>query len=113
MTILGIAIIFIMAVCALAFRANKRFAMERRLPMQWWLTGEVTWSAPRRLALSFIPILATIVLTIFVIMSFTQQPRSGQEHFVLPSFIGLGATFVSIQLFHFWLIDRTLRRDSR
>jgi hypothetical protein len=35
------------------------------------------------LALSFIPILATIVLTIFVIMSFTQQPRSGQEHFVL------------------------------
>jgi S-formylglutathione hydrolase FrmB len=112
-TVSGIAILFLLIVSALAFRANKRFAMERRLPMQWWLTGEVTWSAPRWVALSFIPILTAIMLAIFVVMSFTHQPRSGQEHLVVPSFIALGATFVSIQLLHFWLIEKTLRRNNR
>ena len=110
MGVLGVAVIFGLILCALAYQANARFRNENRLPMQWWLTGEVTWSAPRYLALAFIPALAIGALSIFVVISFTLKPRVGQEAIVLPSLIGLGLTFIAIQLAHFWLIAKTLRR---
>ncbi len=68
----------------MSFLANERFQDQIRLPMQWFLSGEVTWTAPRRLALAFIPALAipiiwaTVALTIFV------PPRPGQEGFEIP-----------------------------
>jgi heme/copper-type cytochrome/quinol oxidase subunit 2 len=112
MAMLSIAVIFGLILCALAYQANARFRSEDRLPMQWWVTGEVTWSAPRRLALTFIPALAVAVLSIFAIMSLTMKPRAGQEALVVPSLIGLGVTFIAIQLAHFWLIAKTLRRPA-
>ena len=110
MGVLIVAVILSLILCALAYRADARFRIEDRLPMQWWLTGEVTWSAPRRLALAFIPALAIAALSIFAFMSFTIKPRAGQEALVLPSLIGLGFTFIAIQLAHLWLITKTLRR---
>ena len=110
MGMLVVAVILGLILCTLAYRADARFRTEDRLPMQWWLTGEVTWSAPRRLALAFIPALAIASLSIFAVMSFTMKPRAGQEALVLPSLIGLGLTFIAIQLAHFWLITKTLRR---
>lgn len=112
MVTLGIAVIFSLTLCLLAYKANARFRNERRLPMQWWLTGEVTWSAPRRLALAFIPILGIGALIAFVIMSAALRPRAGQEVAVLPTLIGVGMVFIAVQLAHFWLIARTLRRNS-
>ncbi len=112
MGMLIVAVIFSLTLCAFAYQANARFSSEDRLPMQWWLTGEITWSAPRWLALTFIPALAIGVLSIFVIMSFTLAPRSGQETLVLPSLIGLGVIFIAIQVVHFWLIARNLRRHA-
>jgi len=112
MATLGVAVIFTLVLCTLAYRANARFRDEDRLPMQWWLTGEVTWSAPRPLALAFIPALAIVVLAVFVVLSLTTKPRAGQEMLVFPSLIGLGATFIAVQLLHFWLIARSLRRDA-
>lgn len=112
MTMLVAAMIFALILCWMAFQANMRFQNESRLPMQWWLTGEVTWSAPRRLALAFIPALATGVFTIYIIMSLTVEPRVGQEVLVLPTLVGLGAMFIAVQLAHFWLITKTLRRND-
>ena len=111
MSIVIVAVIVGMLLGVLAYRADMRFRNEDRLPMQWWLNGEVTWSAPRRLALAFIPALAVAVLGILVLTSLTLQPRAGQESQMLPVFIGLGA-FVGVQLVHLWLIDRTLRRNA-
>jgi len=69
----------------LALHANARFSGERRLPMQWWLNGEVTWYAPRRIALAFIPTLAIIVFALYVALSLTTKPRAGDEKLVIPA----------------------------
>lgn len=112
MAMFGIALLFGMILCGLAIRANSRFRREDRLPMQWWLPGDVTWSAPRVLALGFIPALAIGVLTINAALAANLQPRPGQEGMVLPGLIGTGVLFVVIQRLHFWLIERTLGRGD-
>ena len=50
------------ALSALGVWANGRFASLDRLPMQWSLSGEVNWSAPRVAALAFVPVLAALLL---------------------------------------------------
>ena len=112
MATVGIAFFFGLILCGLSFRANSRFRDEDRLPMQWWLTGEVTWSAPRVVALAFVPALAIIVLTLNAGLALNLRPRPGQEGMVLPAFIGTGILFIAIQLFHFWMIEKTLRRNG-
>ena len=109
----GLALLFLPVLGWFALRANARFVDQDRLPMQWWFTGEVTWSAPRPLALLFIPMLAVVVLGMQVVLALTMAPRPGQENLVLPILMGTGAVFVAIQLLHIRLIDWTLRRDDR
>lgn len=113
MAIVSIAVLFGLALCGLAWRANARFRLEDRLPMQWWFDGSVTWSAPRPVALTFIPGLALFVLSSFVFLSLNVQARPGQEGMVLPTLLGVGVVFVVIQFVHFWLIEKTLRRSGR
>ncbi len=105
-----VATTFVLVSCVLAYRANERFRCEEHLPMQWSFTGAVTWSAPRRIALSVMPALAVVTLGGMAVMSLTVPPRAGQEGDVLPVSIGAGALLVAIQLLHFGLIARTLRR---
>ena len=112
MAMFGIALFFGLLLCRLAIRANSRLRREDRLPMQWWLTGDVTWSAPRVLALAFIPALAIGVLAINAALAMNLQPRPGQEGMVLPGLIGTGLLFLVVQRLHFWLIEKTLRRDD-
>jgi hypothetical protein len=96
----------------LALQANTRLRSEVRLPMQWWLDGEVTWSAPRHIALAFIPALALVTFASLIFISFSIQPRPGQEGMVLPAFGGIGILFVAVQLLHLWLIHKTLHRNG-
>ena len=77
-----------------------------------WLTGDVTWSAPRVLALAFIPALAIGVLAINAALAMNLQPRPGQEGMVQPGLIGTGLLFLMVQRLHFWLIEKTLRRGD-
>jgi len=109
---LGTAFLFGMILCGLALRANSRFRYEDRLPMQWWLTGEVTRTAPRVVALAFVPALAIVILTINAALALNLQPRPGQEGLVLPATIATGIIFIRVQLFHFWLIENTLHRNG-
>ena len=95
-----------------AILANMRFRHELRLPIQWWLDGKVTWSAPRAVALAFIPVLATGVLGVVAVLSQTLPLRSGQEALVWPVMLGSGALSVAIQLLHNSLIVRTLRHSD-
>jgi hypothetical protein len=111
MGMLIVSTVFVVTLTALAYRANTRFRSESRIPMQWGITGAVNWSAPRAIALAFMPILATGVLGFQVVMSMNVAPRAGQEGLVFPVLVGTGVTLIAIQLFHFWLIERTLRRN--
>lgn len=110
MDMLFVSTFFVAVLIVLAHRANARFRSEKYLPMQWGINGAVNWSAPRHVALAFLPILATGVLGFQVFMSLNVSARSGQEGLPFPVLVGTGATFVAVQLLHFWLIGRTLRR---
>ena len=92
----------------LALHANARFSGERRLPMQWWLNGEVTWYASRRIALAFIPTLAIIVFG----FTLTTSPRAGDEQLVIPAMLFMGFLFLGIQWLHLYLVRKTLDRNS-
>ena len=112
MIILSIATVFGLMACGLALQANARFKGEHRLPMQWWLNGEVTWTAPRKFALAFLPALTIGVLGFFVFLANAAKPRAGQEWLLVPSLIFLGGMFLAIQLLHYWLISRSLRKPK-
>jgi len=109
---LSAAFVFILTHTGLALWANHRFQDEERLPMSWWLTGEVTWSAPRPLALAFMPALAVATFVTLALLATKVPPRAGQEDMVLPVFVGLGTMFVAVQVFQLWLITKTRSRNG-
>ena len=111
MSILIVSAVFVLVICVLAYRADMQFQNEAHLPMQWGFTGEVNWSAPRRLALAFMPMLAVALLGFFTFMSMEVPPRAGQEGLVFPVLVVMGAALVAAQLLHFWLVERTIRRN--
>jgi len=104
-----VSMFFVLVITLLAYRANTHFQNETHLPMQWGLSGKVNWSAPRHLALGFMPVLAVALLGFVTFMAMNVPPRAGQEHQVLPVSVIMGAGLVAVQLFHFWLVERTLR----
>jgi hypothetical protein len=110
MIVLCLTAMFTVALTGLSVWANARFRHHSRLPMQWSLTGTVNWTAPRPLALSLIPALATGILATITLLTLHVEPRAGQEEMVLPVTILVGASFVAAHLFHFWLIEKTLNR---
>jgi hypothetical protein len=98
---------------AMSVRADKRFRNEARLPMQWSLTGDENWTAPRQVALAFTPAIAAILLvatTILVMVS--GEPRMGQKGLGPPVVLLVGLAFVGVHALHLWLIGQHLRKGS-
>lgn len=112
MTTALIGIAFALVLCGIALRANASFRDEDRLPMQWGLDGEVTWSAPRRIALAFIPAFSILTLLGLTVLLSSARPRPGQEGLVIPSLIAVGMIFLGAQLFHLWMVAKTVRRNG-
>ena len=98
------------ALTAMSMNANRRYATQPRLPMQWGLDGSVNWTARRQLALAFTPVLAAICLVTVAAAAAFIKPRPGQEDLVLPVVI-LCAVFLGAHALHLWLIQRALRRQ--
>ena len=98
----------VLVLIAMSRRADRRFRRVDRLPMQWLLSGEVTWTAPRRIALSLIPGLAATILTAMAVMMRLTKPRPGQEGYEIPILLIMAALWVAIHAFHIWMIGRTL-----
>lgn len=101
-----IACVTMAALVWLSLRADRRLQHVERLPMQWSLNGQPTWSAPRRLALSFTPVLATVVLIAAVISVATLEPHPGQDGLEIPVVLFLAASLLATHVFHLWMIDR-------
>ena len=112
MTLMLIAVIFGLISSGVEIRANARFQQEDRLPMQWWVDGSVTWSAPRQVALSFIPILATVTLCGLASLLSHTNPRPGQEHLAIPSLFVVALIFLGVQIFHLWMVGKTIGRNK-
>src|SRR3546814_13146988 len=99
----------------LSVRANTRFRKEQKLPMQWMisrsqpLSSTVIRSAPRVIALGFVPFLGITVLSLFAIGATTLTPRPGQEGMLLPSLIFIG----SIQIGRASCRERVCQRVDR
>jgi len=106
----AVALIAVALLTAMSLRANRRFAMEPRLPMQWGLDGSVNWTAPRRVALAFTPVLAAVCFVAIVALTAFLKPRAGQEHLVLPVNLFVALAWVGAHAFHLWLIQRTVQR---
>ncbi|WHO40478.1 hypothetical protein PMI04_007745 [Sphingobium sp. AP49] len=98
------------AMIALSVRANRRFRTIDRLPMQWTLTGAVSWRAPRAVALAFTPVLGTFVIMLTGAMPLWVPPRAGQEGLVIPVLMAMAAGFVAIHALHIWMIGRWSKR---
>ena len=108
----ALTVLAIVTLTSMSLMANARFKSERRLPMQWSLTGSVNWTAPRPLALAFTPALAALCLSATAALATFVQPRSGQDGLVSPSLVAVALTFVAAHALHLWLIGRTLRRKA-
>jgi hypothetical protein len=106
--VLVIVLIAIGSLVTMSLRANARYRDQARLPMQWALNGSVNWTAPRRIALSFTPVLATCVLTAVVVSTLVFEPRRGQEGTVIPAVLFMAIMFVGVHAFHLWLVRRTI-----
>jgi hypothetical protein len=108
----ALTVLAIVTLTSMSMMANALFKAERRLPMQWSLTGSVNWAAPRPLALAFTPVLATLCLSATAALAIFVPPRPGQEGLVIPSVVAVALTFIAAHALHLWLIGRTLRARS-
>jgi hypothetical protein len=96
----------------MSFLANNRFHDQMRLPLQWFLDGVVTWTAPRRFALAFIPALAIPIIWATVALTIFGHPRPGQEGFEIPVTLFMGGIFVAVHYLHIRLINNHLKRNG-
>ena len=101
-----IALFALLTLIGMSLRANRKFAGERRLPMQWSMSGTVNWTAPRPLALSFTPILAGLVLVAATAATIMTEPRPGQEGMAVPVILFLSAAFLAVHSLHLRLISK-------
>lgn len=107
--VIGILALAVMAL--MSWRANRRLRSQATLPMQFFLDGTVTWSAPRRLALMFTPGLAACALAFTIAIGVFLQPRPGQEHLALPVTLFIAALFCAAHALHLWMIGKSLQRE--
>ena len=109
----GIIALALAALIAMSVRADRRFRDRPRLPMQWSITGEVNWTAPRLVALCFMPVLSLVVLVPTAILSVTLPPRPGQEGYAVPVLAGVALSLVGAHALHLWLIGRRKAEGGR
>jgi len=107
-----IALFFGLIGIAIAIRANAALRNEDRVPMQWSVTGQVNWTAPRLVGLAFSPVLTIGVLGLVCFKSLGPT-RPGQEHLVVPVMLISGAVLTAIQLLHLWLVFKTLKGTGK
>lgn len=85
------------AMVVLALRADARFAAHDRLPMQFAPDLSAGWTAPRAVALGFLPGLAAAILLALAL--FAPDP---------PGAAIAGGSLLAGQVFYHWLLARSL-----
>lgn len=112
MGVVIVAVMFATIQIFVAIQANRRFHDQPSLPMQWGLDGRVNWSAPRVVAIWFIPALGCAALALFVGLTLTTSANPGQEGLDVPTLLKAGTIIVAVQALHLVLVARSLGRPG-
>ncbi len=96
----------------MSVRANRRFASQPRLPMQWGMDGSVNWTAPRKIALAFTPVMAAICLSPVAAAAPFLKAKTGQEGLATPGVALCAVAFLAVHALHLWLIQREQKRQK-
>ena len=86
---------------ALAVLAHWWLPPASQLPMQWGLSGQVNWSAPRWVALAFFPVFGGFVLGVVALLPADQG--------AVPATLISAGSFILSNLLYLWLLHRHLR----
>jgi hypothetical protein len=107
LTLLTLATLIVMSV-----RYDRRHRGTAKLPMQWSLSGRVNWTAPRRGALAFTPVLAAIVLGTIQVTARFKPPTPGSDGSVLAALLSAALLLVAVHAVYLRLCDLTLNRTN-
>ena len=99
----AIATVFVAIMVGIAMVAHWRIGAGGDLPMQWAPGKHVMWSAPRRIALAFVPVIGSV--TLFGIAFGERGDPSGDA-----STAREVQALIAGQLLHLWLVRRTMGR---
>lgn len=106
---LSIAITVVAILIAVSFWADRRFCRHDRLPMQWSAAGKVNWTAPRRAALAFTPVLGVLMLGGTATLLARGPLGQGRGDVGVSVLVVMGVGLLMGHLLHLWLIERSLR----
>jgi len=114
MVSLGFTIAYLLLVAVTGVRAEHRLRHRARLPMQWGLNGRPTWTAPRRLALTLVPMLAGSPLFVTTALLIVSPDRANLPDEAMPIVQGVMALVgLAIHAGYLWGLGRwdALSRD--
>lgn len=112
MTEIAVTLLTLATLIAMSVRYDRRRGGTARLPMQWSSPGRVNWTAPRRVALAFTPVLAVVVLVAIQVTAHMAPRKSGPDGSVLPVLLSAALLLVVAHAIHLRLCDRTLNRTN-
>ncbi|MEN2748960.1 hypothetical protein [Sphingomonas sp. T9W2] len=112
MTEIAITLLTLATLIVMSVRYDRRHRATARLPMQWSLSGRVNWTAPRRGALAFTPVLAAIVLGAIQVTARLRPQTPGSDGSVLATLLSASLLLVVVHAIHLRLCDLTLNRTN-
>nr|WP_312053858.1 hypothetical protein [Brevundimonas diminuta] len=109
---LFLALAFVAVLAAMSWRAARGLPRETRLPMQWGFDGRPIWRAPRDVAFSFTPVLATLTLLPTAMVSLLGPLESADARRYLGVLIVMGLAWVGAHALHLRLVRGWLARQG-
>lgn len=102
-----VAILIVLAMAVISAWAYFIIAPgQKRLPMQWSLSGKVNWTAPRLMAFLLTPALVALVMLFVVLLETDPVERD-------MSLLALSVIGPIVHLLHIILIARKARKTRR
>lgn len=112
MVALVLALTFVVVLAAMSWRFARGLPREMRLPMQWGFDGRPTWRAPRDVALSFTPVLATLTLLSTAMASLLGPLEGADARRYFGVLIVMGLAWIGAHALHLRLVRGWLARQG-
>jgi hypothetical protein len=109
---LFLALAFVAVLAAMSWRAARGLPRETRLPMQWGFDGRPIWRAPRDVAFSFTPVLATLTLLPTAMVSLLGPLESADARRYFGVLIVMGLAWIGAHALHLRLVRGWLSRQG-
>ena len=109
---LFLALAFVAVLAAMSWRAARGLPRETWLPMQWGFDGRPIWRAPRDVAFSFTPVLATLTLLPTAMVSLLGPLESADARRYFGVLIVMGLAWIGAHALHLRLVRGWLARQS-